>query len=166
MGFYLNKILLINVYFKQQFNSNKKTNTTKYKMDLEGESTFLGNLFQTIVTDMKGGSSILEDAINKSIKLHQCLKATCVSLNSFHESMQKVADTYTNSKGSTKEIGSALTRICVRQKLVHSQFKNFTSGLSDHFIVPISDKLDDWKRTAGFLEKEHTKETKKHVNEI
>uniref|UniRef100_F7AS27 IMD domain-containing protein n=1 Tax=Ciona intestinalis TaxID=7719 RepID=F7AS27_CIOIN len=136
------------------------------KMDIEKECTLLGTLFQAIVTDLKGSSPAWEDFVNKGTKLHNLLKATTVAMSSFLESIQKIADFTTNTKGSTKDIGSALTRICVRQKMMENKLKLFTNALLDNLVVPIQERLEEWKKVANQLEKDHAKDYKKAMHDI
>lgn len=39
--------------------------------------------------------------------------------------------------GASKEIGTALTRICLRHKAVETRFKTFTSTLMDALVMPL-----------------------------
>ncbi|XP_002128096.2 protein MTSS 2 [Ciona intestinalis] len=135
-------------------------------MDIEKECTLLGTLFQAIVTDLKGSSPAWEDFVNKGTKLHNLLKATTVAMSSFLDSIQKIADFTTNTKGSTKDIGSALTRICVRQKMMENKLKLFTNALLDNLVVPIQERLEEWKKVANQLEKDHAKDYKKAMHDI
>jgi hypothetical protein len=85
--------------------------------------------------------------------------------------------------GASKEIGTALTRVCLRHKAVETRFKTFTTSLMDCLIIPLQvsfpekflfnfddvktfvfihkDKLEDWKRQTAALDKEHAKEYKR-----
>ncbi|CAK8671935.1 unnamed protein product [Clavelina lepadiformis] len=68
-------------------------------MDVEKECALLGTLFQSIVTDLKGSSPVWEDFVSKGTKLHSLLKSTTVAVSAFVESIQKIADVATNTKG-------------------------------------------------------------------
>nr|CAB3264071.1 metastasis suppressor protein 1 [Phallusia mammillata] len=135
-------------------------------MDIEKECSLLGTLFQNIVTDLKSSSPVWEEFVSRGMKLYTLLKSTTFAVSAFVESMQKIADNATNTKGSTKDIGSALTRICVRQKMVENKLKQFTNALLENLISPIQDRLEEWKKVANQLEKDHAKEYKKAMHDI
>ncbi|XP_065341660.1 uncharacterized protein LOC135940600 isoform X4 [Cloeon dipterum] len=134
-------------------------------MDIE-DTTALGQLFQQIITDMKNGAPLWEDFVSKASKLHSCLRATQQAIGVYLEAFQKIADAATNSKGATKDIGAALTRICLRQRAVESRVKTFTSAIMDCLVNPLQDRLEDWKKATINLDKEHSKETKRARSEL
>lgn len=74
---------------------------------------------------------------------------------------QKIADAATYSKGASKDIGHALTRVCLRHKAVETRLKNLTTALMDSMIMPLQDKIEDWKKQVLNLDKDRTKEFKK-----
>lgn len=39
--------------------------------------------------------------------------------------------------GATKEIGTALTRVCLRHKAVETRMKSFTTAIMDCLIIPL-----------------------------
>ncbi|KAF0034416.1 hypothetical protein F2P81_012174 [Scophthalmus maximus] len=63
--------------------------------------------------------------------------------------------------GATKEIGSALTRMCMRHRSIESKLKLFTTALSESLITPLEVKMEEWKKVASQLDKDHAKEYKK-----
>ncbi|XP_076470702.1 uncharacterized protein LOC143300712 isoform X3 [Babylonia areolata] len=132
----------------------------------EKDCSILGNLFQTIVNDLRNSSPIWEDFTYKATKLHQCLKTTLVAISSFLEAFQRVADMATNAKGATKEIGSALTRLCMRHKSIETCLKALTSSILDSVVAPLQERLEDWKKVVAQLDKDHAKEYKKARQEI
>lgn len=132
----------------------------------EKDCGVLGSLFQTIINDLRSSSPIWEDFIYKATKLHQCLKTTLGAISAFLEAFQKVADMATNSKGATKEIGSALTRLCMRHKSIETCLKALTSSILDSLVAPLQEKLEDWKKVVAQLDKDHAKEYKKARHEI
>ncbi|XP_012276127.1 MTSS1-like protein isoform X2 [Orussus abietinus] len=133
---------------------------------IERECSALGGLFQQIITDMKNGAPLWEDLISKATKLHTCLKAAILAISAYLEAFQKIADTATNARGATKEIGTALTRICLRHKAVETRMKSFTSAIMDCLVMPLQEKLEDWKKSLINLDKEHAKEYKKARAEL
>ncbi|CAH0551421.1 unnamed protein product [Brassicogethes aeneus] len=136
---------------------------THHHIEREGA---LGGLFQTIIQDMKNGMPIWEDLIAKATKLHSSLKATILAVTAYLEAFQKIADSATNARGATREIGTALTRICLRHKAVESRMKTFTSTIMECLILPLQEKLEDWKKTVLNLDKEHAKDYKRARNEL
>ncbi|XP_014483467.1 PREDICTED: MTSS1-like protein isoform X8 [Dinoponera quadriceps] len=133
---------------------------------IERECSALGGLFQQIVTDMKNGAPLWEDLISKATKLHTCLRAAILAISAYLEAFQKIADAATNARGATKEIGTALTRICLRHKAVETRMKSFTSAIMDCLVLPLQEKLEDWKKSLINLDKEHAKEFKKARAEL
>ncbi|KAG7202423.1 hypothetical protein KM043_018734 [Ampulex compressa] len=133
---------------------------------IERECSALGGLFQQIITDMKNGTPLWEDLISKATKLHTCLRAAILAISAYLEAFQKIADAATSARGATKEIGTALTRICLRHKAVETRMKSFTSAIMDCLVMPLQEKLEDWKKSLINLDKEHAKEYKKARAEL
>ncbi|XP_067003167.1 protein MTSS 2 isoform X4 [Anabrus simplex] len=134
--------------------------------NIERECSALGGLFQQIITDMKNGTPLWEDLVAKATKLHTCLRATIQAIAAYLDAFQKIADAATNTRGATKEIGTALTRICLRHKAVEARMKTFTSAIMDCLVVPLQEKLEEWKKTVINLDKEHAKEYKRARAEL
>ncbi|XP_050424159.1 protein MTSS 2-like isoform X2 [Adelges cooleyi] len=126
----------------------------------------LGGLFQQIVMDLKNGTPVWEDFMTKATKLHTCLRATIHAIGAYLDAFQKIADAATNARGATKEIGTALTRMCLRHRAVEARMKTFSSAIMDCLVVPLQEKLEDWKKTVVNLDKEHAKEYKKARAEL
>ncbi|KYN01321.1 Metastasis suppressor protein 1, partial [Cyphomyrmex costatus] len=99
-------------------------------------------------------------------KLHASLRAAILAISVYLEAFQKIADAATNARGATKEIGTALTRICLRHKAVETRMKSFTSAIMDCLVLPLQEKLEDWKKSLINLDKEHAKEFKKARAEL
>ncbi|XP_043544493.1 protein MTSS 1-like isoform X8 [Chiloscyllium plagiosum] len=160
---------------------------------IEKECSALGGLFQTIIGDMKGSYPIWEDFINKAGKLQSQLRTTVMAAAAFLDAFQKVADMATNTRdaakyaeifqqfllstqmtcwgrklelGATREIGSALTRMCMRHRSIESKLRQFSVALIDCLINPLQDQMEEWKKVANQLDKDHAKEYKKARQEI
>ncbi|KAM8811406.1 protein MTSS 1 isoform 4-T4 [Eudromia elegans] len=133
---------------------------------IEKECGALGGLFQTIISDMKGSYPVWEDFINKAGKLQSQLRTTVVAAAAFLDAFQKVADMATNTRGGTREIGSALTRMCMRHRSIESKLRQFSSALIDCLINPLQEQMEEWKKVANQLDKDHAKEYKKARQEI
>ncbi|KAF7652655.1 hypothetical protein LDENG_00093830 [Lucifuga dentata] len=128
---------------------------------IEKECSALGGLFQLIMNDMKASYPTWEDFVSKGAKLQSQLRTTILVTGAFLDAFQKVADMATGTRGATKEIGSALTRMCMRHRSIESKLKLFTTALSEGLITPLELKMEEWKKVASQLDKDHTKEYKK-----
>ncbi|XP_037346276.2 protein MTSS 1 isoform X1 [Pungitius pungitius] len=128
---------------------------------IEKECSALGGLFQLIMNDMKASYPTWEDFVTKGAKLQSQLRTTILVTGAFLDAFQKVADMATGTRGATKEIGSALTRMCMRHRSIESKLKLFTTALSEGLVTPLELKMEEWKKVAGQLDKDHAKEYKK-----
>ncbi|XP_056606350.1 protein MTSS 1 isoform X3 [Triplophysa dalaica] len=133
---------------------------------MEKECSALGGLFQTIMNDMKASYPAWEDFVTKGAKLQSQLRTTIIVTSSFLDAFQKVADIATGTRGATKEIGSALTRMCMRHRSIENKLKLFTAALMDNLIAPLELKIEEWKKVSSQLDKDHAKEYKKARSEI
>ncbi|XP_067327002.1 protein MTSS 2 isoform X4 [Anolis sagrei] len=132
----------------------------------ERECGALGGLFQAILNDMKSSYPIWEDFNSKATKLHSQLRTTVLAAVAFLDAFQKVADMATNTRGATRDIGSALTRMCMRHRSIETKLRHFTNALMESLINPLQDRIEDWKKTANQLDKDHAKEYKRSRHEI
>ncbi|XP_045716727.1 protein MTSS 1 isoform X4 [Phyllostomus hastatus] len=66
----------------------------------------------------------------------------------------------------TREIGSALTRMCMRHRSIEAKLRQFSSALIDCLINPLQEQMEEWKKVANQLDKDHAKEYKKARQEI
>uniref|UniRef100_A0A3Q3F5C9 MTSS I-BAR domain containing 1 n=1 Tax=Labrus bergylta TaxID=56723 RepID=A0A3Q3F5C9_9LABR len=128
---------------------------------IEKECSALGGLFQLIMNDMKASYPTWEDFVTKGAKLQSQLRTTIMVTGAFLDAFQKVADMATGTRGATKEIGSALTRMCMRHRSIESKLKLFTTALSESLITPLELKMEEWKKAASQLDKDHAKEYKR-----
>ncbi|XP_055365585.1 MTSS I-BAR domain containing 2a isoform X6 [Betta splendens] len=133
---------------------------------VEKECGALGGLFQAIVNDMKSSYPVWEDFSAKATKLHSQLRTTILAAVAFLDAFQKVADMATNSRGATRDIGSALTRMCMRHRSIETKLRHFTNVLMEGLVTPLQDKIEEWKKTANQLDKDHAKEYKRSRQEI
>ncbi|XP_060245368.1 protein MTSS 1 isoform X19 [Meriones unguiculatus] len=119
-----------------------------------------------MVNFAKGSYPVWEDFINKAGKLQSQLRTTVVAAAAFLDAFQKVADMATNTRGGTREIGSALTRMCMRHRSIEAKLRQFSSALIDCLINPLQEQMEEWKKVANQLDKDHAKEYKKARQEI
>ncbi|XP_026735965.1 metastasis suppressor protein 1-like isoform X2 [Trichoplusia ni] len=135
----------------------------------EKDCSPLWNLYQQIVSDMKNSAPMWEEFISKATKLHSALKSALVAIAAFLDAFQKIADAATNARGATKEIGTALTRVCLRHRAIETRMKTFISALMDTLITPLSERADEWRRgscATGALSREHARECKRARAEL
>ncbi|XP_043563278.1 protein MTSS 2-like isoform X10 [Chiloscyllium plagiosum] len=133
---------------------------------MDKECGALGGLFQAVINDMKGSYPIWEDFNAKAAKLHSQLRTTVLAAAAFLDAFQKVADMATNTRGATRDIGSALTRMCMRHRSIEAKLRHFTNALMESLINPLQDRIEDWKKSANQLDKDHAKEYKRARHEI
>ncbi|CAL9705461.1 unnamed protein product [Knipowitschia caucasica] len=133
---------------------------------IEKECSALGGLFQTLIADMKSSCPIWEDFITKAGKLQSQLRATVVAVAAFLDAFQKVADLATNSRGGTRDIGSALTRMCMRHRSIEAKLKHFSMVFMEGLLGPLQEQMEEWKRGLNSLDKDHAKEYKRARQEI
>uniref|UniRef100_A0A8C4R8Q8 IMD domain-containing protein n=1 Tax=Eptatretus burgeri TaxID=7764 RepID=A0A8C4R8Q8_EPTBU len=126
----------------------------------------LENLFQGVMSDMKTSYPVWEDFVSKAIKLHSQLRTTAVVVTAFLDAFQKIADLATGARGATREIGSSLTRMCLRHRSLESKLRLVSTALTDSLIGPLQEKLEDWKKSASQLDKDHAKDYKRVRQEI
>jgi len=84
-------------------------------------------------------------------------RTTVVTISHFLDAFQRIADLATNTKGGTKDIGTALTRLILRHKSIEQKLKCLTNSLVETFIQPLNDSIEDWKKSANTLDKDHAK---------
>uniref|UniRef100_A0A8C9LI33 MTSS I-BAR domain containing 2 n=1 Tax=Piliocolobus tephrosceles TaxID=591936 RepID=A0A8C9LI33_9PRIM len=70
------------------------------------------------------------------------------------------------SPGATRDIGSALTRMCMRHRSIETKLRQFTNALLESLINPLQERIEDWKKAANQLDKDHAKEYKRARHEI
>ncbi|XP_063041523.1 protein MTSS 1-like [Engraulis encrasicolus] len=133
---------------------------------MERECSALGGLFQTVIGDMKSSYPVWEDFISKAGKLQSQLRTTVVAVAAFLDAFQKVADLATSSRGGTRDIGSALTRMCMRHRSIEAKLRQFSMVFIDCLISPLQEQMEEWKRVSNTLDKDHAKEYKKARQEI
>ncbi|KAA8590632.1 hypothetical protein FQN60_014566 [Etheostoma spectabile] len=69
-------------------------------------------------------------------------------------------------KGATRDVGSALTRMCMRHRSIEAKLRHFTNALMEGLVTPLQDRIEEWKKTANQLDKDHAKEFKRSRQEI
>jgi hypothetical protein len=91
-------------------------------------------------------------------KIHfSYFRSTIITFSHFLDAFQRIADLATNTKGGTRDIGTALTRLILRHKSIEQKLKCFANSLVETFIQPLNDSIEDWKKSANTLDKDHAK---------
>lgn len=68
--------------------------------------------------------------------------------------------------GATKDIGTALTRICMRHRSIENRLKTLSSALIDCLVLPLQGKIEEWRQVAIKMDKDHLKDYKRNRGEI
>lgn len=76
---------------------------------------------------------------------------------SFLDAFQRIADLATNTKGATRDIGTGLTRLILRHKAIEQKLKLLSNAIVEAFVQPLNEKIEEWKKSANTLDKDHAK---------
>jgi len=133
---------------------------------LDKETNSLAGLFQTIVKDCKGSLPLLDSFLTNSISLQSQLHSTISCFNSFLNSLQQIADCASNTKGSSTSLGTCLTRIVIRHRVVEDHLKTLASTIMHKLCLPLQSKKEEWKKKVSQMDKEHSKLFKKGRNTL
>uniref|UniRef100_G1S247 MTSS I-BAR domain containing 2 n=1 Tax=Nomascus leucogenys TaxID=61853 RepID=G1S247_NOMLE len=103
---------------------------------------------------------IWEDFNSKATKLHSQLR------QGLRRPQPSPSHHALASPGATRDIGSALTRMCMRHRSIETKLRQFTNALLESLINPLQERIEDWKKAANQLDKDHAKEYKRARHEI
>uniref|UniRef100_A0AAX7TXJ2 IMD domain-containing protein n=1 Tax=Astatotilapia calliptera TaxID=8154 RepID=A0AAX7TXJ2_ASTCA len=151
---------------------NRKHCIERFNIDtniVHADLNVLGEIFiwfNTFPFSYQSSYPVWEDFSAKATKLHSQLRTTILAAVAFLDAFQKVADMATNSRGATRDIGSALTRMCMRHRSIEAKLRHFTNALMEGLVTPLQDRIEEWKKTANQLDKDHAKEYKRSRQEI
>ncbi|KAL2093791.1 hypothetical protein ACEWY4_011103 [Coilia grayii] len=56
--------------------------------------------------------------------------------------------------------------MCMRHRSIEAKLRHFTNALMEKLIGPLQDRIEEWKKTAALLDKDHAKEYKRSRQEI
>ncbi|XP_013929561.1 PREDICTED: MTSS1-like protein isoform X4 [Thamnophis sirtalis] len=56
--------------------------------------------------------------------------------------------------------------MCMRHRSIETKLRHFTNALMESLINPLQERIEDWKKTANQLDKDHAKEYKRARHEI
>lgn len=76
----------------------------------------------------------------------------------FSDAIQVIGDA---GKWSSRDIGTSLTRFCLRQRALENEMKAFTTALMENFAAPLEKKGIEWKQRLSEIERRHQKNLKK-----
>ncbi|KAF8564546.1 hypothetical protein P879_05375 [Paragonimus westermani] len=104
--------------------------------------------------------------VSKTMKLNTALRTVIQCIAGFLEAFQKVADSAYSSNCGLRELGSSMTRFCLRERGLESRLRIFNSQLLDCLAAPLADRLEEWRRTVTQLDRENSKEWRRARNEL
>ncbi|VDK47155.1 unnamed protein product [Taenia asiatica] len=105
-------------------------------------------------------------SFNKFLFLSYVLSITLQCLSSFLEAFQKISDIAETNNAGLRPFGIALRRYCLRQRCVESRLRSFNSQITECLVTPLSDRLDEWRRTANQMDRDCVKELRKAKSEL
>uniref|UniRef100_A0A8B9KGU1 MTSS I-BAR domain containing 1 n=1 Tax=Astyanax mexicanus TaxID=7994 RepID=A0A8B9KGU1_ASTMX len=133
-------------------------------------SLSLFSSYQSLFCSVRLSGAIMELQEHKALtgffSVFFLYRTTVVAVAAFLDAFQKVADLATSTRGGTRDIGSALTRMCMRHRSIEAKLRQFSMAFIDCMINPLQEQLEDWKRGANSLDKDHAKEYKRARQEI
>lgn len=126
-------------------------------MDCDTEFNALLSLYQSVMQDMKLTYPAWENVSQKAMKLSSQLRATVLCMNAFVDAIQSVGDSANNLKGSTRDLGACLTRVCMRQRSIENRLRALADALNDELAASIQGKISHWKQRASEMDRHATK---------
>ncbi|KAJ4927018.1 hypothetical protein JOQ06_014758, partial [Pogonophryne albipinna] len=162
-------LMLIPVFLLSLWTRKKKAlrSTTEAheseEIELDSDPEYENDSHTAAQTEDRGAGrhGVKSSQIIYKVMAFEINKTTIVVTGAFLDAFQKVADMAMGTRGATKEIGSALTRMCMRHRSIESKLKLFTTALSEGLVSPLELKMEEWKKVASQLDKDHAKEYKK-----
>lgn len=133
---------------------------------MDKDCSELGILFQETVSDIKASFSIWEEFTNKAAKLSSAIKVTIGAGISFQEAFVKVAEIANGTRGAHKDFGLVLLKLCARHQALEIKLKAYAMSLIELLVNPIQKTLDDWQKSVGQLDRDHSKDYKKAQNDL
>ncbi|TNN18497.1 Metastasis suppressor protein isoform 1 [Schistosoma japonicum] len=122
--------------------------------------------FNSQLAGLKNSLGLWEDMINKTSKLSTSLKTVIQCIGGFLEAFQKIADCAYGSNCGLKDLGTSMTRFCLRERGLESRLRTFNSQLTECLAAPLLDRLEEWKRSVAQLDRENGKEWRRAKSEL
>ncbi|VDP99815.1 unnamed protein product [Trichobilharzia regenti] len=105
--------------------------------------------------------------VESSFRFVVFLQRTVIQcIGGFLEAFQKIADCAYSSNCGLRELGSSMTRFCLRERGLESRLRTFNSQLNECLTAPLVDRLEEWKRTVAQLDRENGKEWRRAKSEL
>ncbi|XP_062501018.1 protein MTSS 1-like [Corticium candelabrum] len=132
-------------------------------MDEAMSLSSVGSLFQALFSDLRGSKLLFEDIVAKAERLSRSIESAAVASHVFLDSFQKVADAAISAKGATRELGTALTKMCMRHRALEVKAADISRMLNSALAQPLTTLIREWDRTTRTLEADHERESRKAV---
>ncbi|KAM3178915.1 hypothetical protein ACTXT7_001591 [Hymenolepis weldensis] len=94
------------------------------------------------------------------------MSVTMQCMSGFLEAFQKIADIAETNNAGLRPFGIALRRYCLRQRCIESRLRSFNSQITDCLVTPLSDRLEEWRRTSNQMDRDSVKELRKAKSEL
>lgn len=120
----------------------------------------LATAFTRIVHDNKQILPLFDELIGKGSKFQKDLRATLVSLSSFLDVFQYIADGASATSSSNRNSGTVMTRIVLRQRAFENHLKVISNCLEESVLIPLQNKPEEWRKQVNLLERQHSKDLK------
>lgn len=120
--------------------------------------------------------------------LHSFCRSTINCMSAFLEAFQKISDMAQINNSGLQQLGIAMSRFCLRQRNMESRLKTFNrwvnilvtllrcnkltvisfdrSQINDCLVNPLSDRMEEWRRTSNQLDRDCVKEIRKAKSEL
>ncbi|XP_065828430.1 protein MTSS 1-like [Oscarella lobularis] len=130
-------------------------------MEEEKSLSEIESHFGAIFTDLKGSKVLFEDLLIKAEKLSKAIETVAIANHVFLDSFQKVADAATTGKGSTRDLGTVLIKMYIRQRSIELKSAEIARVLNKGFILPLNGSLKEWEKATRRLEQDYEKDSRK-----
>nr|CDS28516.1 metastasis suppressor protein 1 [Hymenolepis microstoma] len=128
--------------------------------------SYEANNFSVKLSNLKTSLAYWDELINKSNKLTTSMSVTMQCMSGFLEAFQKIADIAETNDAGLRPFGIALRRYCLRQLSIESRLRSFNSQITDCLVTPLSDRLEEWRRTSNQMDRDSVKELRKARSEL
>ncbi|VDP92145.1 unnamed protein product [Echinostoma caproni] len=81
--------------------------------------------FTSQLANLKNTLTLWEDVVSKTMKLSAALRTVIQCIAGFLEAFQKIADSAYGSNCGLRELGSCMTRFCLRERGLESRLRTF-----------------------------------------
>merc|ERR1712223_1717839 len=92
--------------------------------------------------------------------------ATAQSLSYLMESLQRLADKAAATTGSSRDVGSWLSRVCQAERGLEAICRGLASSLLADFVEPVRGKNEMFKKSLATMDKQHRRGYRKRRTEM